>query len=218
MQSAHPECHLRSAVGTNHVCRLCCSRALWTARQRTQLASASEVRCSAVQSMARGGSYFPEQTHPTHTKNNQNNSKQQQTQSPTDTAPTPKQGGQAQGKRREDRRGPQSMSSTRKTQNKFSAEQGTEAPRHRKKTREQRQRDKEQPKEVRAPENRGSKNRERGQQRRAEQNTNTGTPTQRREAGSREAAADRRRRGTRGPERVHTCLSGRPKGDLEHQR
>ena len=65
------------------------------------------------------------------------------------------------------------MSSTKTTQNKFSAEKGTEAPRHRKKTREQRQRDKEQPKEVRAPENRGSKNRERGQQKEGQNRTQT---------------------------------------------
>ena len=37
---------------TNHVCRLCCSRALWTEKQRAQLDSASEARCSAVQSIA----------------------------------------------------------------------------------------------------------------------------------------------------------------------
>ena len=37
---------------TNHVCRLCCSRALWTERQRAPLVSASKARCSAVQSMA----------------------------------------------------------------------------------------------------------------------------------------------------------------------
>ena len=37
---------------TNHICRLCCSRALWTEQQRAQLDSASEARCSAVQSVA----------------------------------------------------------------------------------------------------------------------------------------------------------------------
>ena len=67
---------------------------------------------------------------------------------------------------------------------------------------------------VKAPWIRGGKIRERGQHKGgAEQNTDTGTPTQRTKAGSREAAAERRRRGTRGPERMHTCLSGRPKGE-----
>ena len=47
-------CRITAACphSTNHVCRLCCSRALWTEKQRAPLVSASKARCSAVQSMA----------------------------------------------------------------------------------------------------------------------------------------------------------------------
>ena len=56
-QATHPPSdHLQDYAAhphhTNHVCRLCCSRALWTEQQRAQLDSASEARCSAAQSMA----------------------------------------------------------------------------------------------------------------------------------------------------------------------
>ena len=113
--------------------------------------------------MARGGSYFPNKfTHNTQEKGPTN--KKPTNQTPTDKAPKTK-GGQTQGGKR---------------------------PKHREadtKTRENRQRDKEElKKSVEAPWIRGGRNRERGAaQRGAEQNTNTGTPTQR-EAGSREAA------------------------------
>ena len=58
--AAHPQ-------HTNHVCRLCCSQALWTEKQRAQLDSASEARCSAVQSMA------PFRVLPPHTKPDKEN-------------------------------------------------------------------------------------------------------------------------------------------------
>ena len=58
---------------------------------------------------------------------------------------------------------------------------------------------------------------ERAEQKGQNHTRTQGHHTQRGETRSREAAADRRREGTQGPDRVLKCLNGRPKGDLEHQ-
>ena len=64
---------------TNHVCRLCCSRALWTEKQRACLVSASEARCSAVQSMA-PVRVLPPQNQPKQQNNDNKKSRQTERQ------------------------------------------------------------------------------------------------------------------------------------------
>ena len=190
------------------MCRLCCSRALWTARQGTPLDSASDVRCSAVQSMARGGSYFPNKH--THNTLDKGPTKTGPTiQTPTGKA-TKTEGGQTQGGRGRNPRGPRALSSTQKVRNKLNTGQETEAPRNGHEgtgTPTKRQGGAtNQWKHLgsgAAGTGRGGQqtSKKRGG---AEQNTNTGTPTQRKEEGSREAATDRWRRGAQGPEKVYS--------------
>ena len=199
------------------MCRLCCSRALWTARQGTPLVSASVVRCSAVQSMARGGPYItvnPNTPHKTRgpAPTNQNT---------TDKAPEPKRGqtnkkGGGGGKTAKDQR---NWVTPKKQTTKFIIGQRTESPTRGTKTRKERQKDREKPKDSESTLDQGWQDQgERAAQRRGRtehkhRDTNT-------EDGGREPGGSRgqKERGTRGPDRVHTCLSGRPRGDLEHQR
>ena len=75
------------------------------------------------------------------------------------------------------------MSSTQKVKNKFSTGQRTEAPRRGHKTREERQKDKKRPNDSKSTLDQGRQDQgKRAAQGGAEQNTNTGTPTQRTEA------------------------------------
>ena len=81
---------------TNHVCRLCCSRALWTEQQRAQLDSASEARCSAVQSMA------PFRVLPPQTKPDKEKPTRQQANKQTNKTPKGKGGGRHHDKERKE--------------------------------------------------------------------------------------------------------------------
>ena len=198
------------------MCRLCCSRALWTARQGAPLVSASETRCSAVQSMAPGGSYFPEQTPPQQTRQGAH---QHTTKKPNPERQKRKTRKGARHKGEEEKPPKDHGNGIAPKKVKINSAQGNR-PEHQRaeETRDRRPNDKEEPKSRERTKTRSSRNKERGAaQRGAGQNTNTGKPTQRKETRRREAAADRRREGAQGSERILTCLSGCPKEDLEHQ-
>ena len=65
---------------TNHACRLCCSRALWTVKQRAPLVSASATRCSTVQFMAPVRVLLPNPNRQRKEQQQKNPPNQQQTQ------------------------------------------------------------------------------------------------------------------------------------------
>ena len=187
-------------------------------QQGRELHWSAPVKFAAVRSSPwlRAGPTSPNK-HPHHTQDKGPTNKHPTNQTPTDRSQKPtrdqKQGGGGEAAKDHNNWVAPKKSGTNSIRG--------NRPEHQKegtKTREERQETRRNQKTEKAPQIRGSRNKEKGEaQEGAEQTTNTGTPTQRKEKGSRKAAADRRRKGAQGPERVLTCLSGCPKGDLEHQ-
>ena len=120
-------CRIAAACphSTNHVCRLCCSRALWTEKQRAPLVSASKARCSAVQSMAPVRVLPPK---PNKTKKEQQKSEPTHRQTNSEKATRPRKQPKNKGKRTRKKNG-MTWQRQKKTQQIDQARQRILAPR-----------------------------------------------------------------------------------------